>query len=140
MALPGFPRSGLSPGLRDPDRGTWAHRDELHADDGRLGDLDHAPVAAADVQDTSPVVTSRHPLQEAHGLTVGMLRVALDPVQDRELLPESRLEALLRYSPRSSLGANGLSEAPPDASGCSTKKTLFFSMKLFHSPGTLSPG
>lgn len=85
-----------------------------------------------------------NPLEQADNLAEGVLWIPGDPVEDRQLLaearPEARLEAPLGAQPRSSLGANGLSEAPPDASGCSTKKFLFFSMKFLHSAGTLSPG
>lgn len=81
-----------------------------------------------------------HPLQHPDDFAERMLRVPLNPVQDGQLLAQVGLEPLLSYSPRSSLGANGLSDAPPDASGCSTKNCLAFSMKFFHSEGTLSPG
>ena len=80
------------------------------------------------------------PLQQADDLAERMVRVPLDLVQEGQLLPQAGLDARFGYSPRSSLGANGLSEAPPEASGCSAKNALAFSMKLFHSAGTLSPG
>ncbi|MEA2477297.1 MAG: hypothetical protein QOC87_1496 [Actinomycetota bacterium] len=68
-------------------------------------------------------------LNDADGLGERVIGVVVQRVTDRDLATEvlrpiivRGLEARVgaRYSPRSSAGANGLSIAPPDASGCSS--------------------
>jgi hypothetical protein len=75
-------------------------------------------------------------------LAEGVLLVVCYAEEDGDPLAEVGIAELdvLSYSPRSSEGAKGLSDAPPEAAGFWTKNWEFFSMYSFHSAGTLSPG